>query len=87
MNDQQVTIIESTPGHVRAKFGDRTVKIGCEVFARGYGSPDFVLYKNSINQWDPPHDAEPIDESAKDAIIQEIKSVMETEMNSTVEIE
>jgi hypothetical protein len=43
-----------------------------EAFLRGYGSPDFVLYQNSIKKWEPPDDRE-VTPAEKERLIQFIK--------------
>jgi hypothetical protein len=62
-------ITEITRGHVRMQFGNRTVTVEGEGYARGYGSPDFVVYKDSIQRWDPPDENTIIDEHTKDQIL------------------
>jgi hypothetical protein len=87
MSEHSVTIIDSTPSHIQARIGDRTVIIGCEAILPGCGPPDFVLYRDTVNRWDPPHETELLDEIAKDEVIERVKFAMETNMKWTVEIE
>jgi hypothetical protein len=47
-------IIEIQRGHVVLEVGGKRITIEGEAYFRGFGSPDFVAYKNSIHQWDPP---------------------------------
>ena len=49
-------LVEITHGHLRVKIGGKSITIYGEAFLRGYGSPDFVLYQNSIENWDAPDD-------------------------------
>jgi len=79
-------IIEVTPSHVRLQFGDKTVTVEGEGYARGYGSPDFVVYKNSIQEWDPPYKGEKIDDYTRDYILTQLKAGME-ERGIVIEIE
>jgi hypothetical protein len=51
-----VELVEITHGHLRVKIGGKSITIYGEAFLRGYGSPDFVLYQNSIEKWDAPDD-------------------------------
>jgi hypothetical protein len=69
-------IKEITRSQIRLQLGDKTVTIEGEGYARGYGSPDFVVYKNSIQRWDPPFDGQLIDEHTKDEIIATVTSEM-----------
>ena len=47
-------ILEFTRGHIRMTFEGRTVTIGGEALLPGHGSPDFVVYANSLNNFDAP---------------------------------
>jgi Immunity protein 74 len=81
-----MSILHVTPSHIQVKVGSRTITIECETFARGYGSPDFVIISSSIRRWDKPHDSKTIDAATK----QEILSLLKAEMmkrNWSVEIE
>jgi len=51
-----VELVEITHGHLRVKIGGKSITIYGEGFLREYGSPDFVLYQNSIENWDAPDD-------------------------------
>jgi hypothetical protein len=79
-------ITEITRSHVRLQFGNKTVTIEGEGYARGYGSPDFVVYKKSIQRWDSPFDGLPIDEKTRDQILDDLKTKM-SEKRMTIEIE
>ena len=54
--------------------GTKSVTIYGEAFLRGYGSPDFVLYQNSIENWDAPNDQEKLTSAEKEDLIQFLKS-------------
>jgi len=49
-------LTEISRGHLRIKKGVKSVTVYGEALLRGYGSPDFVVYQNSIEKWDPPND-------------------------------
>ena len=79
-------IVHIARGHIVLEFEGKQVTIRGEAFLPGHGSPDFIVYSNSIHRWDPPNDDEAIDEATKkrilDALIQEMKR-----RNMIVEIE
>lgn len=50
--------------------GDRLTTIYGEALLREAGSLDFLIYKNTIEKWDAPHEAEPMDDAQKSAIVQ-----------------
>jgi hypothetical protein len=79
-------ITEITRGHIRLQFGNRVVTVQGEGYARGYGAPDFVVYKNSIQRWDPPYDNTLLDEDTKDQILAVVTAEM-AKKGMTIEIE
>lgn len=87
MSDEQLRIVRSTPFSITISVGLKSMRVGCEVFRRGRGSPDFVIYKDTIVRWDPPFDAEVIDDSGRKRIIDALTKVMRTEMQWSVEVE
>ena len=81
-----MTITEITRGHIRLKVGDKSATLYGEALLPGYGSPDFVIYSNSMESWDPPNHDELISQSEK----AELLSVVESELSERgykVEIE
>ena len=50
--------------------GSRKLHVNSEILA---GSSGLVMYKNSIRSWDTPHDHQLIDESKRDAIVDNIQ--------------
>ena len=48
MSDMELT--EISRGHLRVKDGAKKITVYGEALLRGYGSPDFVLYQNSIEK-------------------------------------
>lgn len=67
---RNMELSEIARGHLRVRDGARSVTICGEAFVRGYGSPDFVLYQNSIEKWDAPHDQEIVTTAEKERLIQ-----------------
>jgi Immunity protein 74 len=43
-----------TRGSVVFEFEGKTVTLQGEGYLRGHGSPDWVIYENSLVGWDPP---------------------------------
>jgi len=66
-------LIEITRGHLKVQAGAKGVTIYGEAFLRGYGSPDFLLFKNSIEKWDVPNDQEGVTPAEKEQLIQFLK--------------
>ena len=56
-------------GSVTFEFEGRTATLQGEAYLRGFGSPDFIVYANSLTQWDPPHQAETLDEATKARVL------------------
>jgi len=50
--------------------GSKTLHVNSEVLA---GPSGLGIYKNSIKSWDLPYDNETIDESKRDAIVENIR--------------
>jgi hypothetical protein len=68
-----VELVEITHGHLRVKIGGKSITIYGEAFLRGYGSPDFVLYQNSIEKWDVPDNKENLTLIEKKQLFQFLK--------------
>ena len=66
-------LIEIARGHLRLKDGAKSVTVYGEALLREYGSPDFVLYQNSIQTWDAPNDQENVTSVEKEQLIQFLK--------------
>lgn len=79
-------IIEITRSYIKMQVGDRTVTIEGEAHIPGHGSPDFVVYENSIRKWDPPNEKIEIDEISKKKILKLLKSEMKRK-NMSFEVE
>ncbi len=61
--------MELTRSTLRLVVAGRSVTVGGEAYLPGYGSPDFVVYSNTINCWD---DGEVISEESMRKILQRI---------------
>lgn len=68
-----IELTEIARGYLRLKDGARYVTIRGEALLRGYGSPDFVLYQNSIEKWDAPDDQQDVTPAEKAGLIQFLK--------------
>ncbi len=79
-------ILNITRSHIQMQIGDRTVTVHGEAYLPGYGSPDFVVYSDSIRKWDAPNDHVAIDEMTKREILELLKSQMQ-KRKMTIEIE
>lgn len=66
-------LTEIARGHLRVKDGAKSVIVYGEALLRGYGSPDFVLYQNSIEKWDAPNGQEYVTPAEKEQLIQFLK--------------
>lgn len=64
---------EISRGHLRVQAGVRSFTIYGEALLRGYGSPDFVLYQNSIEKWDASNGQEDVTPAEKKQLIQFLK--------------
>ena len=58
-------LLEISRGHLKVKNGDHVATIYGEAFLRGYGSPDFLVYANTIEKWDAPYEKEEITQTKK----------------------
>ena len=83
----KLRIVDSKPYCITIAVGPKTMRVGCEAFQRGSGSPDFVIYKNTIENWDPPFDIEVIDDAMRHRIVDELTKVMTNEMQWSVQVE
>lgn len=45
-------------GHIRLKIGDKVVTVMGEALLPSEDSPDYVIYSDSIQNWDSPHENE-----------------------------
>lgn len=61
--------MELTRSSLRIKIDGRSVTVEGEAYLPGHGSPDFVLYRESMLCWD---DGEPMEEDEKRRAIDRI---------------
>ena len=79
-------LIKITRGHVILKDHSKTITIYGEAYIRGHGSPDFVVYSNTILRWDFTNDDAEISVQQKDEIIKFLRKEF-ARRNMLVEIE
>lgn len=65
-----ISIVKTTPSSISLKVGDKTIKVLGESFARGLGSPDFIIDVNSIKIWGNPDDSIAVTEDERAYILQ-----------------
>ena len=83
-----MTVIKTvTRSHVVFEFDGKTGRIGGETFTPDSGEPDFVVYKSSFKNWEPPHAAEILDDELKNRALDDLVKAMMTERNMTMEVE
>ncbi|MFK3736121.1 Imm74 family immunity protein [Massilia sp. TN1-12] len=66
-------LAEIVRGYLRVKDGAKSVTVCGEALLRGYGSPDFMPYQNSIEKWYAPNDQEYVTPAEKEQLIQFLK--------------
>ena len=79
-------IIDIQRGYIRLQVADGIATVQGEAYLPGYGSPDFVAYKNTLETWDSSFENVQITEGDKTAI----RNSLEESMNGrglTIEIE
>lgn len=81
-------ILEIHRGHVKVQVGEKTLTVYGEALMRieGAGDIDFVLYSNTVKNWDAPAEAEKISEANKSKILDFIKKDFAAR-NNKLEIE
>jgi hypothetical protein len=83
---QHKVIVEFARGHIRAAIDGKTVTIDGELLVATPGLPDYVIYKDSIERWDPPNDGEVIDQATRDRIVEMVRAEMLKE-GLTIDVE
>jgi len=63
-------IIRTTPSSIKVRVGDRVAKLTGESFARGYGSPDFIISSSSLEHWEAPLEDIPVTDLERRQIIE-----------------
>lgn len=79
-------ILEISRGYIVYRYREKTVTIEGEAYLPGYGSPDFVVYSELIQNWDPLDDQVRIDDDTKKEILLDLEKEMKGR-EMTVEIE
>ncbi|QIL89519.1 hypothetical protein GNX18_06940 [Microbulbifer sp. SH-1] len=78
-------IKEITRGHIILETKEGVVRILGEALLPGYGSPDFVVYENSIKEWLEPAN-ELISPNSKRNILKQLKKdAKEKQLNIEIE--
>lgn len=67
-------IIEITRGHIRLQIDNKVVTVRGEALLSGNDLPAYVVYSDSIQNWDPPHENVIIDHHLKNKIIEILKT-------------
>ena len=62
-----------TPSKIIAQFEDKTITIEGEAIPPGDGSPNYIIYSNSISGWDPPHHGMEFTNADKDLVVAGLK--------------
>lgn len=65
-------VVKTTPSSITIADGDRTMKILGESFARGFGSPDFIIDLGSIRGWNSPAGTIPLGPDEKAQLVREL---------------
>jgi hypothetical protein len=81
-----VTIKRISRSQVEFEHAGRTAVIEGEGLLRGHGSPDFVLYQNTLRHWAAPHETELIDATCKRILLQALVAAL-SKRGMTAEIE
>jgi hypothetical protein len=72
-----MSILDVTRGHILAEIEGRQVTVEGELLTPDEeGLPDYVVYKASIQRWNPPHDTDVIDEATREKIIEILRMEM-----------
>lgn len=79
-------LVEIARGHIVLEVDGKSIKIYGEALLRGYGSPDFVVYSNSIDRWDFPDDHGKIPDPVKNKILEFLQAEF-LKQNMTIAIE
>ena len=71
----KMKILEINRGHVKVQVGEKTVTVYGEALMRveGVNDIDFVLYSDTVKNWDAPANAEKISAADKKKILDFIK--------------
>lgn len=64
----EIAIAYTTPSRIDIECAGKKASLQGESFARGHGSPDFVVFANQPACWDTPFGKERIEEAERQAI-------------------
>ncbi len=59
-------------GHIRFQYGHRMGTFSGEMMSSG--TPDYILYRNTFERWDSPHDGEVVDEATRVKMLEDVIS-------------
>jgi hypothetical protein len=73
----KLLIKNTTRGSIVVSVDGRRLTVGCEALLPGYGSPDFVIFSNSVTEWaEGPKESAMIDENVRLEIFKALKSAL-----------
>ena len=78
-------IVEIARGHIIVRTGDKTVKFYGEALLRGHGSPDFVVYSDSIKRCGSQDECEELSGEEKIEVLDFLRGEF-VRRNMTIEI-
>lgn len=62
-----------TPGRIIAEYDGKLITILVEALLPGYGSPNYVIFENSIAHWDSPWNHIAFSDEDKQRVIDGLK--------------
>lgn len=72
-----IKLVRTTPSSIAISDGDKHLVISGESFAQGYGSPDFVIFRSSVQSWTTPEGVMAIDEEEKAEVLRQVVDELE----------
>ncbi len=79
-------ILSTSRSNIKFEFDGKIINIECEAYLPGYGSPDFVIYSNSIRNWESPDENEEINDDQRKQILEALQFEL-AQKNISSEIE
>lgn len=67
-------ILDVSRGHIKVKIMNRVATVQGEMFFPGNDKLGFVIYSDTIQFWDAPHQAIPISATEKQLILDDIRA-------------
>jgi hypothetical protein len=80
-------IISVTRAQIVFGFDGKIGVVEGEAYLRGHGTPDFIVYANTLQKWNPPHEAELLDDDMRRRTLDALVAAMSSERKMTVEVE